>query len=65
MKDTRIPLDMFWIDSDKRIVHIEKNVQPSSFPKSYVSSQSAQYVLETNAGYANEYHISNRDDVAF
>ena len=65
MKNTRIPLDMFWIDSDKRIVHIQKNVQPDSYPKSYVSKEPAQYVLETNAGYADRYNVKNRDEVAF
>lgn len=65
MKDTRIPLDMFWINSDKLIVHIEKSVQPGSYPKSFVSSEPATYVLETNAGYADRYQIKNRDKVAF
>lgn len=65
MKDTQIPLDMFWIDSDKRIVHIERNVRPSSYPQSYGTKTPAQYVLETNAGFADKFQIKNRDIVAF
>lgn len=65
MKNTRIPLDMFWIDSDKQIVHIERNVQPDTYPKTFVSDEPAQYVLETNAGYADRYNVQNRDKVAF
>ena len=65
MKDTKIPLDMFWINSDKQIVHIEKDVQPSSYPESFGSEEPAQYVLETNAGFAKKYQIQNRDIVAF
>lgn len=65
MKDTKIPLDMFWIDSNKQIVHIEKDVQPSSYPKSFGSTEPAQYVLETNAGFADKFQIKNRDNVAF
>lgn len=65
MKDTRIPLDMFWINSSKQIVHIEKSVRPSSFPKAYGTDEPAQYVLETNAGFADKYKIKNRDIVAF
>src|SRR6218665_2857644 len=48
MKDTRIALDMIWISSDKKIVHIEHNVQPASYPTSYTSKIPAQYILETN-----------------
>ena len=65
MKNTKIPLDMFWIDSNKQIVHIEKDVQPSSYPKSFGSTEPAQYVLETNAGFADKFQIKNRDNVAF
>lgn len=65
MKDTKIPLDMFWIDSNKQIVHIERDVQPSSYPKSFGSTKPAKYVLETNAGFADKYKIKNRDNVAF
>lgn len=65
MKDTKIPLDMFWIDSGKRIVHIEENIQPDSYPRSYGTNIPARYVLETNAGFAKEHHIKNRDIVAF
>ena len=65
MKDTKIPLDMFWIDSNKRIVHIEENVQPVSYPDTYGTSIPAQYILETNAGFAKESHVKNSDSVAF
>lgn len=65
MKDTKIPLDMFWIDSGKQIVHIEENVRPDSYPGAYGTNIPAQYILETNAGFAKEYHIKNRDSVAF
>ncbi|MBP9738381.1 DUF192 domain-containing protein [Candidatus Saccharibacteria bacterium] len=65
MKDTQIPLDMFWIDVSKHVVHIEENVQPDSYPQTFGTSTPAQYVLETNAGFAKEYGIKNRDKVAF
>lgn len=65
MKDTLIPLDIFWIDADKRIVHIEESVQPESYPESFGSPEPAQYVLETKAGFAKQYDIKNRDKVAF
>jgi uncharacterized membrane protein (UPF0127 family) len=65
MKDTKIPLDIYWIDSGKQIIHIEENILPSSYPKAYVSKQAAQYVLETNAGFAKTHNIKVGDNVAF
>lgn len=65
MKDTRIPLDMYWISSEKKIVYIEQNVQPSSFPKQFGPDIKARYVLETNAGFAKKHTIKVGDTVEF
>ena len=65
MKDTRIPLDMYWIDANKKIVHIEHNVRPSSYPKTFGTAIPAQYILETNAGYAKEKNITIGNTVSF
>ena len=65
MKDTRIPLDMYWISNDKKIIHIERNVQPSTFPKTFGTDTPAQYVLETNAGFADKHSIDIGDRVSF
>lgn len=65
MKDTRIPLDMYWISSEKKIVHIEDNVQPESYKKSFGTDIPSQYVLETNAGFAKKHNIRVGDTVEF
>lgn len=65
MKDTRIPLDIYWIDSKKMIVHIEHAVQPNSYPQSFGTKIPAQYVLETNAGFAKKHSIKTGDEVIF
>jgi uncharacterized membrane protein (UPF0127 family) len=65
MKDTRIPLDMYWINSEKKIIHIEHSVQPDSYPKSYGPKEPSQYVLETNAGFAKANNIQVGDVVQF
>lgn len=65
MKDTRIPLDMYWINSRKEIVHIEHSVQPSSYPKSFGSQVISQYILETNAGFAKDHGIEIGDTARF
>ena len=65
MKDTWIPLDMLWISSDKNVVHIEHSVQPESYPETFHSPQSAQYILETNAGWAKNNDVRVGDIVSF
>ena len=65
MKDTKIALDMYWINSQKKIVYIEHNVQPSSYPKTFGTEIPAQYILETNAGYAKSRNIKIGDAVNF
>jgi len=66
MKDTRIPLDIIWVSSSKKIVHIEESVLPSSYPsQSFVSPKPAQYILETNASWAEVNDITIGDTVQF
>ena len=64
MKNTRIPLDIIYIGSDKKIVSIQKNAKPfdeSSLP----SNAPAQYVLEINGGLSDEWTIEIGDIIEF
>lgn len=51
MKDTFIPLDIIWINMNKEVVHIERNVQPCAEEcEIIVPDAKAKYVLEINPG---------------
>jgi uncharacterized protein len=51
MKDMRYPIDIVWLDKDKKVVHIVKNAPPESYPyESFASKEEARYVLELAAG---------------
>ena len=65
MKNTLIPLDMIFISAQKEIVDINKNAQPCGEGEcvSYTSKEPAQYVLEVNAGIAEEIGFSIGDSV--
>lgn len=63
MKDTLIPLDIIWIDSDRKIVHIERNVSPSSYPTSYGPNMPSRFVLEVNAFFVNTFNIAVGNEV--
>jgi len=62
MKDTMIPLDLLFIDSDMKVVDIIKNTSPNS-TETLSSSAPFQYVLELNAGAADEDEIKIGDTV--
>ena len=57
MKDMRFPIDIVWLDKAKKITHIEKRVEPGSFPRTYCAEDRAKYVLELAAGSADRHHM--------
>ncbi len=59
MKDTLIPLDMVFLDNDKKIVTVHENVAPDTYPNEYCPIVDARYGLEVNAGMANELGLIN------
>lgn len=69
MKNTLIPLDMIWIDKNKKVVDIqtaipckEKNDKNCT---RYTPKQKSQYILEINAGLSKKYNITNWTKIFF
>jgi len=56
MKNTLIPLDIVWLDENKRVVDVSRQAQPCrQDPCPLITSrQPAQFVLEINAGLADK-----------
>ena len=56
MKNTRIPLDIFYFDAERKLVSVSENTPPCRTQRcpSYPSTGPAQYVLELRAGKAAE-----------
>lgn len=51
MKDMRLPLDILWLDSQKKVVHIVKNAAPElSTSQTFRPTKPARYVIELPAG---------------
>jgi uncharacterized protein len=67
MRNTRIPLDMIWIDADRRIVHIKHDVPPCHIRDcpSYAPGVDSRYVLEVAAGVAREHGLEVGDVLRF
>ena len=64
MKNTYIPLDIIFVDADKRIVSIQKNTIPLS-QQNLPSDGPAQYVIEVNAGFSDLHGLNPGDQVDF
>ncbi len=54
MKNCRFPIDMVWLDQDKRVVHVAEAVPPCKADPCpvYEPLRRASYVVEMNAGQA-------------
>lgn len=53
MKDMNFSIDMIWLDSSKRVVHIAENASPESYPETtFEPETAARYVLEVPAGWS-------------
>ena len=66
MKDMKFPIDIIWINSTGKIVHIEKNLQPCVFLipcPSYTPNDDSLYVLEVVSNFTNKFDINIGDAV--
>jgi uncharacterized membrane protein (UPF0127 family) len=54
MKNCRFPIDILWLDEDKKVVHVAESVPPCTADPCpvYNPMRRASYVIELNAGQA-------------
>ena len=67
MKDTRIPLDIIWMDDSRRVTFIAAGAPPCMMDScpSYTPDKESLYVLEVNAGEAARSGIHPGDQARF
>jgi uncharacterized protein len=70
MKNTKIALDLIWLDDRKRVTHIERNVPvctktDDSCPQYRPNSDDALYVLEIAGGTVDGYRIEKGTKLSF
>lgn len=61
MKDMIIPIDILWLDNKLRVVHIERNVMPSTYPDTFSPDEPTRFVLETKAHFVDSLKIKVGD----
>jgi uncharacterized membrane protein (UPF0127 family) len=60
MKNTQFALDIIFINSDRKVVSIQKNAKSFDLT-SLPSEEPAQYVLEVNAGLSDTWTLESGD----
>jgi uncharacterized membrane protein (UPF0127 family) len=67
MKNMRFPIDILWLDRDKRIVHIEARVPPCPGEPcpTYAPAAAAAFVLELQSGFAEKHGLRIYDRLEF
>lgn len=68
MKNTRIPLDILYFDTGRRLVTQQRDVPPCSAGDAcpiYPSNAPARYVLELNAGQAAKLKLQDGSEIRF
>ena len=65
MRDMQFPLDIIWLDENYKVVYIEKDLNPDTYPKSFGPDVPTKYVLETNTGWTEKNKITLGSQAVF
>lgn len=65
MREMKYNLDIVWMDGEKRVIYVAKNVSPDTYPKVYLPDDDALYVLELPAGFVEKHGVGLGHVVGF
>ena len=65
MKDMEFPIDILWLDAQKKVGHIEKSLDPDTYPQSYCPDVATRYVVELQSGVSQAAGIKSGDSLEF
>lgn len=57
MKDMYFPIDIIWISEDFRIVSVNNNVSPDTYPRTFRPKEPARYAIETNSLFLETFGV--------
>lgn len=62
MKDMNYAIDIVWLNKDKKVVHMVKDAQPSSYPSTtFAADGESRYVIELPSGTIERTGITKGD----
>lgn len=66
MKDMNFNIDIVWADADKTVTHIEPDISPQTYPRTFCGSQEPSlYVIELNSGAVAHAGLKTGDKISF
>lgn len=65
MKDMQFPIDIIWVNEAKKVISVQENVQPDTYPDSFCPSEPAKYVIEVNSGLSRRAYLSPGSQLQF
>lgn len=65
MKNMKFDIDILWLDENGKIVHIENEISPNTYPKNFINTTPALYVLELRSGMVKNSKINIGDICVF
>jgi len=57
MKDMKFSIDIIWLDETGRVVWLESNVSPDSYPKVFFPPEKSLYTIEAKSGFIEQNHL--------
>ena len=58
MRDMQAPIDVFWLDDQRRVVFMVLGMATSTYPVVFYPAVPARYVLETAAGFGAAHAVA-------
>jgi len=65
MKEMNFPIDIIWLDEDLKVIFIQENALPESFPASFGPEEESRYVLELSSGFVKKNNLEVGNFVKF
>jgi uncharacterized protein len=62
MNEMKFPIDIIWLDSNSRVIHTERNLEPCKIFMAcpvYTPQVDSLYVIELRSGFTNDHSIKN------
>jgi uncharacterized protein len=66
MKDMKFPIDIVWVSTNQKIVGMEREVSPNTYPDSFANKDKpARYVIEVKSGLTKQLNLDLGQSVKF
>jgi uncharacterized membrane protein (UPF0127 family) len=64
MKDMHFALDFIWLDGAGKVIAIDQNISPNTYPKVFYPPTPVKYVIEVNAGWSDSNDVKVGDTLS-